>query len=198
MSAFDAIGETGLNEVLARRLTTPGGSSAPAVAPEIFPVMSLEVDRPEWGRLKGELYASRFCFLAAVAAQYGAFQIYLPTNARTIAVLTRVTLNNTNVVNIGRLVGISGGLGGWAGVTTCTRDTGWNGNGTACLLESISNVAQPANFSAMAQLVNAGQSYTDPIIIRPGGAIGIYQNAVNLTTSVNISWYERPAQPGEI
>jgi hypothetical protein len=51
---FNGINEGGLNNILSQRLGVKGSSAAPAVAPEVFPCLTLENDRPEWSWLKGE------------------------------------------------------------------------------------------------------------------------------------------------
>jgi len=195
---FDGIGEYGLNELLARRLTTPGGSVSGTVAPELFPVLTLENDRPEWSYLKSEGLYGRSIGVSAVAGQFSMAQIYLPTTARSLVVITGIQNWAANNISIARLVGISGGLGGWAARVTCARDTRRNGNGSAATLETNANVAQPTNFGDFATLFGANARYTAPIVIAPGGAIGIFPTVVNSALTASIEWYERPAQPGEL
>lgn len=198
MSQFNAIGEYGLNDVLTKRLTTPGGSNAPSVAPEIFPVLALESDRPEWSWLKGEILAARYGTVAAVAGQFSAMQYYLPTNARTVAVVKNIRTHNNTAIVIARLVGISGGLAGWTGRTTATCDTRAGGQNTAVICEDIQNIASPSQFPTMTILNATNQEYEQPIVIAPGGSLGIIGAAVNTALQVSITWYERPAQPGEL
>ena len=196
MAHFDEIGEYGLSQVLAKRLTTPGGSVAPTVAPELFPALTLENDRPEWSFLKGENLCSRYCTVAALAGNYSMVQLYLPTTARTVAVITAVDANSAGI-QVGRLVGISGGLGGWAARTTANRDTRNTGSGSSCILETNQNVALPNNFGTLFYQA-AARTWTQPIVLAPGGAIGFWIAALNTAIDFNLAWYERTAQPGEL
>lgn len=198
MPHYDEIGEFSLDQVLARRLTTPGGAVAPTVAPELFGTVALENDRPEWGYLKGERRMQRVITVAAVAAQFSAAQLYIPSTSRTIAIVTSIRSCTVNTFNVARLVGISGGLGGWAGYATTSCDFRWGAQGSAVLCETTNNVAQPSNNGAITQLTAAGQVEENPIVIAPNTALGIYAATVNQLITLAVSWYERPAQPGEL
>jgi len=198
MAHFDEIGEYALDQVLTRRLTTPGGSVAPTVAPELFGTLVLENDRPEWGYLKGERYCARSFFKAAVAAQYNMFQFYLPTTAKELVVIELIQNRTAQSDQVARMVGIGGGLGGWAAVATATRDTRYNGDRTSLIVESNNNVALPTRFQTMWQFSSTATPMDAPIIIAPGGCLCISSNGLNTDLSVNVAWRERGAQPGEL
>lgn len=198
MANFDSIGEFGLGQVLSRRLTTPGGAVAPTVAPELFPVLTLENDRPEWGQLKGEIICSKYDSAAAVAAQYGQFQLYLPSNVSTIAVVTSIKSHNANFLSVARGVGIGGGVAGWAGRTTANRDFRMSGQNTAVILERRSDAVLPSVFPGITMLGAAGDTYDEPIVITPGTSLIVYAQTVNQEVRITFNWRERAAQPGEI
>jgi len=195
---YNGVGESGLSQLLTKRLTTPGGSDAPAVAPELFPVLALENDRPEWGYLKGEGHYAVYIAVGAVAAEYGMAQLYLPTTARTIAVVTEISSPDALAKNVGMATGISGGIAGWAAGTTLNMDSRRRGQGGAVLYENNTDVAQPAVHGRAAQLTVAGQSVRGPFILAPGGCLMIYSVTVNQSMLANVRWYERPAEPGEL
>lgn len=194
---FNEINEGGLNQVLSRRLGMQGGAPASACAPEVFPTLTLENDRPEWGYLKGERLCSTQLFRAAVAGQFSSVQMYLPANSNTIAVVTKLQVLNANQSLVSRLTGISGGIGPWTAQGTATRDFRWAANRTSVIVETIANVAQPAN-TALALFNFNAQELADPIVIVPGTALAVIGNVVNQAVSVNVAWYERPVLPGEL
>jgi len=196
---FDNIGEASLDQVLVRRLTTPGGAVAPTVAPELFPVITLENDRPEWGYPKGERLCAATVFATAVAGQFCSAQLYLPSTSRELIVVKAIVATTTNTINIQRLVGIGGGGAGWGARTTLTRDFRWNAERTSGILEQRTNAVAPTSFSAIAQLSGVlNASITEPIVISPGTALGINCAIVNTQLSALIYWTERGAQPGEL
>jgi len=195
---FNAIGEFGLNEVLTKRLTTPGGSNSPSVAPELFPVLALENDRPEWGYPKGELRCGRLVNSGAVAGEFSAVQLYLPSTARSIAVVHQITSFTANVMNIGRGVGIGGGQVGWTAAATCTVDFRWAANRTQLIIETNDTAVAPSLNFAIAQLQQVDQRYDWPIIITPGTSLILVGSTVNQALSANVCWMERGAQPGEL
>lgn len=65
MSNFQAPGDPTLSEAIGKRLMTPGGAVSPGVAPELFPTVVLENDRPELLHLTN---SDRFCRSVSVAA----------------------------------------------------------------------------------------------------------------------------------
>lgn len=174
------------------------GSAAPAVAPEIFPTMALEVDRPEWGRLKGERLCSKYQLQGAVGGQFTALQLYLPTTSQEVAVVTEIKNANATVIHIARMVGIGGGVAGWTGRTTATRDFRWGGQATSCILESGNFAALPARFPDIGAIRFDGDTFREPIVITPGTSLCIYAPTVNQAALLSIHWYERPGQPGEL
>lgn len=200
MSQFNAIGEYGLNDVLTKRLTTPGGSNAPSVAPEIFPVLTLENDRPEWIHLAGGGLFSKVVSITAVAAQYSMAQIYVPSDRRTIVVVENVRRSSSPTgINIARGVGISAGLGGWVGQSTAARDFRQRSEGSGAIIETTTNVALPTTFALLDLLeTDNGEAHAVPFIVTPGTALILFGTAVNSTLRFTLKWRERSAQPGEL
>jgi len=197
---YDQIGEYGLGQLLAKRLTTPGGAVAPTVAPELFPVLALENDRPEWSYLKGEQLRARAVDVAAVAGQYSMLQLYIPSNSPTIGVIEEISARAAVSLNVVHLVGIGGGTVGWSAITSGTRDTRTpNTQGDSMILETRQNAALPSFHAVLAQINTASQgSYRHPIIVSPGQAVCIYAIAQNVAVSLNLTFRSRPAQPGEL
>jgi hypothetical protein len=195
---FNEINEGGLNQILTRRLGMQGGASAPGVAPEVFPVLTLENDRPEWGYLKGERTCGKYDAVNAVAGQFSIAQLYLPSTSNEVAVITNIQRHTGADFSIARLVGIGGGLGGFAARTTATRDFRWNGERTSLILERTNNVALPTRFPDLFGFTAVQTSFTEPIVITPGTGLGLFGIAVNTTIVFSVQWRERPANPGEL
>lgn len=198
MANFDHIGEFGLDQLLAKRLTTPGGSVSPTVAPELFPVITLENDRPEWGFIKGERLYQRRIFMTAVGAQYNTLQLFVPLASRTIAVVEEIKTGNTNAVEIGRGVA-DGGLAGWTGQIIRSRDMRVS-SGSQCELSSNTNALRPVITGFFDRLSLDQASTKQPYILggRSGDALFIASIVVNQSLDVTVTWRERGAQPGEL
>ncbi len=199
---FNEINEGGLNRILSQRLGMQGSAAAPACAPELFPTLNLENDRPEWGWLKGEMLAANRVTRAAVAGQFSMAQLYLPSNANAICVVTMVNNWTPNALGLSRGVGISAGLGGWvaASVASNPRDFRWPGGRTQAIIEVNANVAAPTTFGRFARIFgNAGiVDYQQPVVIVPGTSLIFQSDGVNEPLDFNVAWYERPAVPGEL
>lgn len=198
MSIFNEIQESGLNQILTRRLDIKGDVPAPAIVPEIGPQLVLENDRPEWGFLKGERLAARWVSVAAVAAQFGAVQLYLPPASREVVTIQRITFLNANSVSLAEATVIDGGLVGWVGTATQVRDFRWPASATALVISTTTNVAQPSNFGVLAQAATSQAEIVEPIIITPGQSLMIYANVVNQALAMNIYWRERVGTASEL
>ena len=201
MANFDEIAEYGLGQLLTKRLTTPGGAVAPTVAPELFPCLTLENDRPEWGFLKGEKLGGAAIDVNPVAAQFSIVQLFLPATSRDIVVVKQIRNRGTVAFNIAQGVGIGGGLGAFtANLGTGSRDFRWlNPLSDSLIIERTNNVAQPTVHRVLCQLVTvAGMTYDSPIVIAPGTALMLYTTALNVAMVADVSWTSRTAQVGEL
>jgi len=204
VSQFNAIGETGLSEVLTKRLTTPGGSSAPSVAPEIFPCLVLENDRPEWLRLAGSgLYSRGTSVTAGGAGTRSSAQI-INAQTRTLVVVERVEIAvAAGLVSAYTIMGAPGALPIGTQIRGQARDSRWPrtpagqpNQSTALII--IDNTLGLAGTSAAAALP-ATAVITQPWVLAPGDAMYVCPNADNVAiTYVSFFWRERPAQPGEL
>ncbi len=198
---FNEIQEQGLNTILSRRLAMKGSSAAPSVAPELFPNLTLENDRPEWGWLKGEMLCANRITRAAVAAQFTAAQLYLPSTANAIAVVTSITNWTGNALRFGRAVGIGAGLTGWTAAASSNnaRDFRWRPQTSQVIAETNANALPVNTFGIFGRLFGIGLlEYTDPIVIVPNTSLVLATDVVNEPLDFVVSWYERPAVPGEL
>lgn len=202
MSQFQAIGETGLNEVLAKRLTTPGGAIAPAVAPEFFPVITLESERPEWGHLKGELLFSR-AITPAVPVASSHVILRNPATSRTMAVAQRISaLTTAGVLSVSLApIGTFGtGVATAGGIPRDGRDTAFAG-GIYTRTSQLQVFSLDAALSAVAEgfrSLTTTMDLVEPWIITPGMDLVIYGRTATAALLVNLFWRERAMQPGEL
>lgn len=202
MAHFDEIGEYGLDQLLTRRLTTPGGSVAPSVAPELFPGITLENDRPEWGYLKGEIPYARSAGPAAPVNN----QFLILRNPAGSGILAVVSLCQAQastgsvrlyVAPIGNLAtGVNGGGGASRDGRITLVSGGIHVRVSTCLLFTADAVAPGFNDSFRS--VSSAFAFTEPIILAPGTDVGIMAATATATLGGGFSWTERRAQPGEL
>jgi len=201
---YNQIGESGLNEIITRRLTTPGGSAAPAVAPEIFPVLVLESDRPEWGVLKGEnpFAVSR----VAAAPGVGNFLTHAlvnPTGSGVIVVVKRLAaVAGTGLVRVGVAENGTYGAGGVQGIGIPTDSRISAFAGAVFTRRSASSLTELIGAGAVTPSpLWFGEATTNldiPFILKPGWGMFVATNSSNTALTTNIFWTERKAQPGEL
>jgi len=196
---FNGINEGGLNNILSQRLGVKGSAAAPAVAPEVFPNLTLENDRPEWGFVKQEYHRGVYRFSSAVAGQYNFIQLYIPTTEQSVAVVTRIRQHDSQQIQIGRGP-INAAIGaGWTLINGVDRDMRTVNSGKAVQV-AVNTTASAGTFGVFAASVAATDPWDEPIILGPttGSALIIRNNLVNNTLSIDIQWYERTALPGEL
>jgi hypothetical protein len=193
---FNEILEGGFNQVITQRLGMKGGAAAPAVAPEVFPTMALEVDRPEWGWLKGEAIIGHFTFVAAAVGVRSALQLYVPGDRDIICTVQNISCITTDAVRIERAIGIGGTVGPWTPEVTNPRDFRYPPQGAGTLLETIQDT--PSGNGLIAVLNNVQPTFTDPIVITPNTSLLVMTENLNTALSVSIQWRERVALPGEL
>lgn len=197
-----AIGTGDLSEVLVKRLRTPGGAPAPNVAPEVFPTMALEVDRPEWGWLKGEMRFAAWGGPAGVVGQLSRVRLINPAGTNTIAVVTRIYANAVQGLELVRAPLMASLITNRPTAPIDTRRvlstaTLQNSRLTVTQGGEVGSVPSGVSFAFLGQ--NIWHDYRAPIVIAPNGHIEIVGTVVNTAIlAVNVEWYERQANPGEL
>jgi len=199
---FDQIGEYGLDQVLAKRLTTPGGAVAPTVAPELFAGITLENDRPEWGWLKSEIpYGMVRTPTAPAATTF--LTLTNPAGSGVIAVVRRIRATASSGI-VQMTLCPNNALGtttsGSPGIPRDGRATAFSGGiftrRSVCLTET----ADAAAFTAAALSRSSGVTleYQEPLIVSPGTQVIINSTTATATLAAEIAWTERRANPGEL
>jgi len=192
MALFNEIQESGLNQLIIKRLNMQTGTAVPAVQPELAMDLTLESDRVEWGFLKGEYRFSAGAVQAAPAAgNHATFGIENPTSSAILVTIEECGSDVEARLGIGTTVP-------WTPVTTgfgARRDlrqplTGrspWTiGTTLTASLPGRSGYIFPNSFTKL------------EFVLSPGSFFGIFSTVAATGMSSYIAWRERPAGIGEL
>lgn len=208
MSEFNEVLEGSLNQILIRRLAMQGQSAAPAVAPELFPVLTLENDRPEWGLLKGEQLCGSAAVRAGAVGEYAWSALNLHTDFDSmVAVVTQAKATLLGTTGIGLFVYSASPAGTLAGPFGALRDlrtqvgatfgarkpaaTHYNGTTSSAVNASARQV--DIGYGAVGAVVQCDV----PIILGKGMFLFFFADTANIGHSASFQWYERALQAGE-
>lgn len=197
MAVFNEIDEGGLNAILTTRLGMPGGSPAPSLAPEIMPQLVLENDRPEWGWAKGEMRCSGYFDVAAGGAGvFGYVQFYNPPTSNSIVTIDYIENIEANDLVVYRAATsvLAAGTQVYAGVS----DTRFRFRTMQLQTSTVTAAASPANQGIFCYLNQNLHPFTGSIILKPDSLLIAFGAASNSRVSLNLRWYERVAQQGEL
>lgn len=193
MSIFNEMQDKGqLSQILQRRLNITGAAPSPAVAPELFPTLTYENDRPEWGYLKGEHRFGRLTSVAAAAGLYSAMTLSIQSgDVGLLTVIKRVVNLSTIPVYLSFDTSAPGGGSSGYGLRKDTRGpsnsrTFWGTGSYAAISPNSTGI--PAN-SALD---------LDFVLANPAQWFAVKGSAVNTGLVIAIEWTERPAMPGEL
>lgn len=207
MSIFNELQEQGIQQLLIRRLQMAGQSSpAPALAPEIFPTLEVEGERPEYAFLKGERLMSAQGTVAGVAGESTSFLLFNPIGSGQIATITKWHVEPAAASLVLGMVGAFTVPVG-TGVAEVARDTRWQTGtgglaGAGMLIAGVRSApTSVVNHIVWAQTcpTTGSQEKDVPVILAPGFAFELRVNVLNTTlTRAHVQWYERPAGNGEL
>lgn len=184
------------NSVLHKLLAMKEGAPSPLLAPEVFPVVVLESERPEWAFLGGEKLCVGQISRAADVGNFSFVYFVNPIDSGTLAVITAVLSNdpdNTHLFSSGTGVvatAFGAQLDSRSGVfpTTIASTSGF-ASGVA-----VARPGTPLTFLWMLR----GVAYTMfPIILSPGAFLNIAGNVVNRSLNITFHWRERILEPSE-
>lgn len=195
---YNQAAEFGLQQLITRRLTTPGGLPAPTVAPEMFPVISLENDRPEWGFLKGERHMTGFYQGGPTVGNFEGVELRNPAGSGVIVVVNRiVTIAAADTRYYRAAAPIAGLLGGTAPMDLRDPMPGANINGIATIAGAAAPGLPPGGL--MRRVEQGGYvEHRENWVLPPNTALQVYVGATNLLLTCWFNWTERGAQPGEL
>lgn len=191
---FNEVGEGQLNSILVRRLSMKVPTAAPSVAPELFPNLTLENDRPEWGFLKGEYRWARASVGAAAVGNLTWCALRNPAGSGIIAVVKQVTQSSTARATL--YLGYQSPttlVNSASGIALDSRQP----SNSQCFVLDGNNVGVPAGFSTLA-IVVANVAFDEPVVVAPGAWLLCLNTSTNLAMPYSFCWTERQAVTGEL
>ena len=203
MATFNEILEGGLNNSLTKRLAMTGGSPAPSLTPEIFPVLNLGVAWEELAFNQGWRRWQTSGTQPAVAAQAGRMKLRNPPNSGVLVVVEQIIVANSGATDFMTMdVGYGPDTVDLAtNVLAEPRDT--RQTPSASGLAVVTRGTSAATFTVgSARLVTLGNSNTvvpgAPWLLWGNGAILIGKDTLNSDFVCNLVWSERGMTRGEL
>lgn len=202
MALFNEIQVGRLNAVLHKLLSMKEGAPAPQLAADIYPVIALESDRPEYKFLGGEKYCWTSVILTPGVGIYGQVQIWNPAGSGVLAVMEGidVSVGATATMDV-REHNVQITHASQVDVAATERDFRSGFTGLAALkCRYILHTALSGTLRwRMRCLQNEHRSFTQPIILPPGYGLSVAPAATNLAFTINqFTWRERYFEPSEI
>lgn len=205
MGFNDLQGGNEANQVLQRRWGIQGAAPAPTMASELFPMIALEVDRPEWHFLGNSRLSWANTILAASPGNFSISMLTNPVGSGVIGVCERLVLGeeagadrsyDIEVLAAGVIVAPTTTVRGFM------RDSrlGWAAGfrtsmfaGTvlsaALIGDQVLRYRVPANTSREVEL---------DMVMGPGSSLHVIPGAINTNTRVGFVWRERAAIAEEL
>lgn len=205
---FQAIGESSFDQVLTKRLVGPGGALAPSVAPELFPVITLESDRPEWHYLFGGRLCAAWFDNTAVAGETANIRLRNPVNSGCLAVIELLDFLVSPASSVRIVRSIDNNDFVTAAVPTSQRDFRYVEDGlspasTAQVVCSFGSILAGGylNPRVVYNLPSLGAGARTelrvPFILPPGSVFNLQTVAVAARLAGSITWRERYINPTE-
>jgi hypothetical protein len=171
-----------------------------SIAPELLPVIALQVDRPEWLLHLGELPLSLGILQALNAAQNSAAQIRNPPGSNTIVMVDEVEVSMTAAGEVFASVQqISAADMTTLAGTNIGRDTR---SGSSRGMAQVSSQNNVATTNIIRRIQNgSGLPWVWRnlgVILAPGSALQVSTGSVNESLSVSFVWRERRVRPEEL
>lgn len=193
-----------LNAILHKLLGITEGAPAPSLAPDLFSMLCLENDRPEWKFLAGErLCCGSGTVAAGGAGLYSTFVLWNPPGSGVLGVLERIgnwDANAQAMILRANYTDPSGAGYGTAGHYRGLRDLRHGATATSkptLLIYSVATVS-PLGLNVLQSfyLGTAGLFEID-VVIPPGYGLTVHSQNANQQLRVNFLWRERVLEPSE-
>lgn len=194
---YNEIGGGNLDQILQQRLNVKGpGAVAPTVAPEVMPVLALEVDRPEWSVIKGEVPVSIRVTQNAVVGNFSFAWISLAAGSGLLFVCTRIKVNAAST-------GVSLRFGNPQGVVTVAGSQAMRARDSrvSSLAPIIVQLGDSTTVAGAGNVIDTfvpGDDIEVPIILAQGQGMTLTTGAVNNNLDVRIYGYYRNLVTGEL
>lgn len=197
-------------QALHKLLEMSEGAPTPTLAPELFAMLGLEVDRPEWEFLKGGKLCTGYGVEAGAAGVLSIVAMVNPSGSNTLAVIDRIEATSPDTYlkfclafhttfsafdsdGVSRPIDTRDGIGGlgYARYPTCQILT----DQRATISQTVVRIYPKASDRA-----NTYNTFVwdHPIVLIGGCGIGIEPGSVNVQTSATFWWRERVIEKMEL
>jgi len=204
VSTFDAIGDGSLGEGIGRRLLTPGGAVAPGLAPEIFPCVVLENDRPEMIALEGGGLFARAVTVGAGGAGNRSRALLFNPHGDTLCVVEHYHIEVNSGLAVAAVIDFAPGSIPPGGTTNTgnSRDSrqrlpnGTDPRRSTAFVNTDNSIAALTSFGIQFQTLRIDSPI--PIVLGPGGGLLLQPASDNVAiTAAWFAWRERRINPTE-
>jgi len=172
------------------------GAPAPVSATDIFPMLALEVDRPEWHFLGGERLCQMRWQDAAVAANFSSVGLRNPEGSGVLIVVESITM--WFAANAQAYIGVRANTTIDASYPGRSRDTrNAAANAVGLLVERTQATAPAYQTSHVVALASTLVRDDTPWILTPGYELMTWPAAQNVAQTTTFNWRERHLEPSE-
>lgn len=190
------------NGLLHKLLDMKEAAPAPTLAPDIFAVLALEADRPEWAFLAGIKLCSASVNIAANAGFPSIMQLSNPPGSGIIVIVSKGNAwRNSDGVILVDISSTSTGLP--VSVNHFVRDPRWGAPGgvspTAVVTSSNAIAAFGPTIERVHQELQASSSHLTfpPLMLTPNSSVQIATADNNTGLVASLHWEERHLEPSE-
>lgn len=182
------------NAYLHKLMSMKEGAPSPLLAPEVFPTLQLESERPEWLWLGGvQMGMSRAAHGVEADWSYGGLNN--PPGSGVIGTVDYI--HSTIASNLHQLTLSGSTSAGTAGAQLDTRaGTFPTTIGTTLDILDGHAAARPGELLSFMYLIQ-GVNYPLPIVLTPGSTLWVSAEIVARAVSVVFQWRERVFEPSE-
>lgn len=192
-----------LNSILHKLLDMKEGAPSPSLAPDVFAMIGLEMDRPEWKFLAGERLCSGSKQVAAGGAgTYGNIVLRNPPNSNTLLVVE--SLQNCESAARALIIAVSStditGTYSSANAYRGLRDTRFGVTANAKPSGQLWSLATAAGTSTniLRQWRPVQHELLPfPMILAPGDNLSVFDSVANQSDWVAFMWRERVMSTSE-
>jgi len=171
-----------------------------AIAPELIPVIALQMDRPEWSWLLGESPLALALQQPLNAAQNSAFQIRNPPGSNVLVMVDEAEVAPGASAEVALCVQqVSAADMTTLAGTNVGRDTRLGGNRGIAVVSSQNNVAVTNLIRRALLLAQTTWVWRNlGVALAPGSSLQVVTFTNNINLDGSFSWRERRVRPEEL
>lgn len=191
-----------LNAILHKLLALKEGAPSPSLATDVFPMLGLEMDRPEWKYLGGEVLVSGWGAKSPVAGEFGNVTLENASGSGALIVLEQIgisiaTAGQVEIFPLHTASGLTNVSSRYA------RDLRWD-NPTGTFFKQATGIIRQGDLTPISPsnayfYPLAGTSCLYPVeyVIPPGRGISVRAATANIALRVWFVWRERSLEQSE-